>query len=277
MVATYADARRRRRLHYARQPAPKIRKRRALITMVYNEPVFLPLWLGYYSRFFAPQDIYVLDNDTTDGSTDREGFIRVPAPRDRVDATWTRDTIQGVQHELLDRYDIVMVTDVDEFVAPVPHLGPLDRYLDRFDEGWVNCLGYELLHMKDVEEPLDLSRPIMSQRHHWFFNPAYDKATITTAPMHWRVGFHGMEDFSYNLDPDLRLVHLHRMDYELCRQRHRSRENRAWADLDTEERWALHNRITDEAEFHKWFYEDSCFAALDINVERIAPVWHDIF
>jgi hypothetical protein len=277
MAAFYADARRRRRLRYARKPAPKVRKRRAIITMVYNEAVFLPLWLGYYSRFFTPQDIYVLDNDTTDGSTDREGFIRVPAPRDRVDATWTRDTIQGLQHELLDRYDIVMVTDVDEFVAPVPHLGTLDRYLDRFDEGWVNCLGYELLHMKDLEGPLDLGRPIMSQRHHWFFNPAYDKATITTEPMQWRVGFHGLAEFSYNLDPDLRLVHLHRMDYEICLQRHRSRETRAWAEVDTEERWALHNRITDEVEFEKWFYDDSCFAALDINVERIPPAWHDVF
>ncbi len=95
--------------------------------MVYNEPVFLPLWLGYYSRFFAPQDIYVLDNDTTDGSTDREGFIRIPAPRDRVDATWRCDTIKALQHELLDRYDIVMVTDVDEIMAPVPHLGPAGR------------------------------------------------------------------------------------------------------------------------------------------------------
>ncbi len=56
--------------------------------------------------------------------------------------------------------------------------------------------------------------------------PAYDKAAITTAPMHWRAGFHGRADFSYNLDPDLRLVHLHRMDYEICLQRHRSRENR---------------------------------------------------
>ena len=33
---------------------------------------------GYYSRFFAPEDIYVLDNDTSDGSTDRDGFVRIP-------------------------------------------------------------------------------------------------------------------------------------------------------------------------------------------------------
>src|SRR5262245_56174810 len=88
------------------------RKRRALITIVHDEPVFLPIWLDYYSRFFSPEDIYVLDNDTRDGSTDRDGFVRIPVHHDAVDHTWMVDTIQGLQHELLEgEYDIVLVTD----------------------------------------------------------------------------------------------------------------------------------------------------------------------
>ena len=51
-------------------PWRRLRKRRAVVTIVHNEPVFLPIWLGYYSRFFAAEDIYVLDNESTDGSTD---------------------------------------------------------------------------------------------------------------------------------------------------------------------------------------------------------------
>jgi hypothetical protein len=275
----FGQARGERRAHRAARTGPALAtpRRRAIITMVHNEPVFLPLWLSYYSRWFAPGDIYVLDNDTTDGSTSGDGFVRIPAPRASVDALWTLETIQALQHELIERYDIVMVTDVDEFVAPVPQRGDLGTYLDDFDEEWVNCLGYELLHLKDSEPTFDPARPVLSQRRHWFHNDAYDKAALTTAPVTWRAGFHGRADFHFKLDPDLRLVHLHRMDYEICRRRHETRRVRAYARRDRDERWALHNQITEAREFERWFYEDSCFEGLAIELEEIPPAWRVTF
>ncbi len=277
MAPWFAHHRARRREHYAARPRPRRHRRRAIITMVHNEPVFLPIWLGYYSRFFRPQDIYVLDNDSNDGSTSREGFVRIPAQRDRVDMMWMLETIQELQHELVQSYDVVLVTDVDEIVVPVPPVGTLGEYLDRFDEEWVNCLGYELLHQRDREPPLDTSKPVMSQRRYWFANGGYDKPAVASTPVEWRPGFHGRADFHYNLDPDLRLVHLHRMDYGLCLQRHRSRQNRRWGDAEEENRWALHNRVTEEAEFARWFSEDSCFEGLEIKLEEIPPAWHGVF
>ena len=73
---------------------------RAVFTMVYNEPVFLPIWLRYYSRFFAPDDIYVFDHQSTDGSTSGGGFVRIPVTHDTVDHTWMVGTLQAHQHEL---------------------------------------------------------------------------------------------------------------------------------------------------------------------------------
>ena len=63
-------------------------------------------------------------------------------------------TLEAHQHELLERYDMVLTIDVDEIVRPNPEWGTLGQYLDRFDEEWVNCLGYEILHLKDREGPL---------------------------------------------------------------------------------------------------------------------------
>ena len=253
------------------------RRRRALITIVHDEAVFLPLWLRYYGRFFDPGDIYVLDHESTDGSTDRPGFVRIPVAHPTVDHTWMVETITDLQHDLLGRYELTVVTDVDEIVAPAPHLGPLGAYLDRFEEEWVNCLGYELLHMRESEPPLDLARPILDQRHWWFFNDGYDKAAVATVPMRWRAGFHGREDFQFRPDPDLRLIHLHRMDYELCRARHVRRSQLPWAELDAREGWAAHNRISEHEAFERWFYGDSSFAGVTPAPEPIPPQWSGAF
>lgn len=272
LAAYFADARRTRRERYATQPRRRPR-RRALITIVNDEAVFLPIWLGYYSRFFAPEDIYVLDNDSTDGSTQRDGFIRLPVSHDGLDNLWMVGQVQDVQRELLDRYELVVVTDVDEIVAPNPSHGTLGDYLDRFDERWVNCLGYEVVHCQDREQALRLDRPILSQRGYWMFDDVYNKPAISTEPLTWRAGFHGRADFHFNLDPDLRLIHLHRMDYELCRQRHMTRRQRPWAKLDAQKGWGAHNFITDEPEFHDWFYGGQAMPGRQSSLEPIPPVW----
>jgi hypothetical protein len=185
-------------------------------------------------------------------------------------------TIEGLQHELLDRYDAVLVTDVDELVSPVPEWGDLGHYIDLLDEEWVNCLGYEILHQPD-EPALDLARPVTEQRGFWFPNDGYNKACLATEPSVWRPGFHGRDDFGFNIDPDLRMVHLHRMDYGVCRQRHLTRIRRRWADHDDRFGWATHNRITDEKEFERWFYEDSCFEYVQIKLEPIRRTWRGVF
>jgi Glycosyl transferase family 2 len=249
------------------------RRRRALITIVHNEPVFLPLWLGYYGRFFAARDIYVLDHETSDGSTDRDGFVRVPVSHPTVDHSWMVATIAGLQHELLARYDITVVVDVDEFIAPLPSGGSLGDYLDRFGEEWVNCLGYEILHMRDREPALDPRRPVLEQRGYWFWNDGYDKAAIATVPMQWRPGFHGRADFQFAPDPDLRLVHLHRVDYDICRARHQTRSRRPWAPIDAREGWAAHNQISEAEAFDTWFYEDPSFRGMRMTVETVPAPW----
>lgn len=269
-----ADRAHRRRL--ARLGADK---RRAAITIVHNEPVFLPIWLSYYSRFFAPEDIYVLDNDTTDGSTEGDGFVRIPVHHDSVDHTWMVETVRGLQHELLDRYDAVLVADVDEIVIPEPDWGTLGDYIDEFGEWFVNCIGYEILHMVDREPPYDPSRPILDQRGFWFANGAYNKPALATGPMDWLPGFHHRADRQVNPDPNLHLIHLHRMDFEICRERHRGRRDRAWNEADVGEGWASYNRTVEEGEFDRWFYEDSGFEedGVHIVVERIPEPWRGLF
>ena len=266
----------RRERDAARSRAGAARKSRAAITIVHNEAVFLPIWLRYYSRFFGPEDLYVLDNETTDGSVERDGFVRIPVANDEVDHIWMRETVEGLQHELLDRYDAVLVTDVDEIVSPVPEWGDLGQYIDRLDEEWVNCMGYEVLHMRDREPAFDTRKPVFHQRGWWYPNDAYDKPALAIEPMTWKPGFHARADSHARFDPDLRLIHLHRMDYDICLQRHRTRDRRRWAERDQREAWAVHNQITEEREFARWFSEDSSCEGVEIKPEKVRASWRGL-
>jgi hypothetical protein len=268
---------RRKRLSSKGRVRPVGRKRRAVLTIVQNESVFLPIWLSYYSRFFDPDDIYVLDHDTTDGSTDRDDFNRIPVSHNSVDHTWMVRTIEQHQRALLERYEVVLVTDVDEIIAPRPELGTLAEYIDALDEDFVNCFGYELIHLIDREGPFDPSLKVLDQRRYWFHNGAYSKPAVTMEPVRWQPGFHAREDGRTQLDPDLYLIHLHRMDYGICLARHRYRHGRTWNDRDLSEEWARHNLIIDEVEFGRWFYGDNSMDDLELEVQRMPPSWRGLF
>lgn len=272
----FAQMRRRRRRRRAAVPAGRPPRRRAIITIVHNEPLFLPIWLAYYGRFFGPEDIYVLDNDTDDGSTMRGGFVRIPVSCDAVDHVWMLGQVQDLQHRLLERYDVVVVCDVDEIIAPRPACGTLGDYLEQFDEEWVNCLGYEVIHQPETEPPLDLTQPILAQRGHWFMTAYYDKPAIATTPTSWQPGFHVRTDHALSPDPDLRLIHLHRMDYELCRERHRERARRAWAERDAREGWAEHNLLVAEPAFGRWFRLEGEHADPLLKLEPIPDTWRGV-
>ncbi|KOX23949.1 hypothetical protein ADK67_19415 [Saccharothrix sp. NRRL B-16348] len=248
---------------------------RAVMTMVYNENVLLPIWLRYYSRFFAPEDIYVLDHGSTDGSTDGPGFTRVPVHNEEFGVGWQRDVCQRHQHELLRRYDVVLHTDVDEIVAPDPRSGDLGDYIDRFDDDFVTCDGYEILHMKDTEPPYDPTRPVLDQRGTWFPNSSYSKPLLARVPMEWHGGFHERKDRATRRDPALRLIHLHRLDYDYGLIRNQVRTRRPRARMDLDRGWGRQNRLLDAEKFHRWFYHPGS-AAKPVRTEPVPDHWRHV-
>lgn len=259
-------------------PAAGRERSRAIVTMVHNEAVFLPIWLRYYSRFFRPEDIYVLDHESTDGSTEVGGFRRQPVSRERVDHVWMLRMIEAKQHELFEQgYDMVLVTDVDEIVIPDPELGDLGSYMDTMVEDFVSCMGYEIVHLPDRESELDPDQPIMEQRRYWAENATYNKSALATEPSRWVPGFHRREDHHFHPDPDLFMVHLHRVDYESCRVRHRQRSFQQWGSEDLDSGWAAHNRLVEGEKFDRWFFHDSGFEGFPLRIERIPERWRGTF
>ena len=254
------------------------RQRAAMLTIVRDESLFFPIWLGYYSRFFEPEDIHFLYQGSTDGSTDVGCFVRIPFEHETIYNTCMLETLDTHQRRLLESYDVVVMADVDEIIAPDPDWGTLGDYVAGFREEFVNCLGYEVLHLPDREPALDPARPVLEQRGFWFAAEGYDKPLVTTAPLSWEVGRHSRVDGKLNVDPDLRLIHLHRIDHDRCFERHRvAALERAWAETDLESGFGSHNRIAGAEEFERWYYTAGCFGGPgELLIERIPERWRGL-
>lgn len=257
------------------RPAETRKNTRAVLTAARNEPLFLPIWLRYYSQFFAPEDIYVLDHQSSAEHLDDGSFVRIPVFHGEFGTGWHRDLVQRHQHELIDRYDVVLCADVDEIVAPDPRLHDLGTYIDRFDQDYVTCEGYELLHQRDREPAFDGSEPVLSQRSTWYPNYIYSKSLLARVPMLWHGGFHDRCDHAENKDPDLHLIHLHRMDYDLCWQRHRERDRYPRNQGDLDRGWVYQNQVTETDAFSRWFHHDAGSGAA-VEPQAIPAHWRGV-
>ena len=239
------------------EPERRIGRPRAAFTIAQNEPLMLPVWLDYYSRYFDPQDLYVIDHDSSDGSTSElSGRCRVvPVHRTAsFDHRWLRSTVESFQRFLLQSYETVLFAEVDELVVADPsRYTGLDAYIDALERPAARCSGFNVVHQPD-EPPLRFGQPLLAQRRYWHASLQYSKRLLSRVPLSWSEGFH----VEYNApddppDPALMLVHLHRIDYDSCLAHHRSTASRNWSEDDIARGDGAQNRIAASEEFERWF------------------------
>lgn len=240
------------------QPGALASRRKAVFTIVQNERRFLPLWLRYYGRDFDPEDIYVLDHDSTDGATEGlQGRCNVVAVhRDHsFDHMWLVGVVEDFQAFLLRSYEAVLFAEADEFVVADPaRYDGLGEYIEAMPGAVACCTGYNVVHYPD-EPPLRFDEPVLPQRAYWHPSPQYSKRLLAKVPLRWSVGFHReLTAPGVQPDPELLLVHLHRADFDSCLERHRAAADRPWPEGDL--RWNLgwHQRVVEADEFRDWFF-----------------------
>jgi hypothetical protein len=230
------------------------RQRRAIFTVVRDEAVFLPIWLRYYSRHFLPEQIFVFDHGTSDGSVDaararfRFRHTRVDHPAYN-DFPWYTDFVQQRQRDLLTTHDVVVFAEADEILW---HPSGLHRYLDAFTRDAIRTTGWNLWHDRREEPDLDLRRGILRQRRYWVRNTEYDKALVTRVGLSYGYGFHVCHECDV-VDGDLLLLHLHTMDFRVALQKHE--RTRAYRDYSTDSLahgFGFQGRFVGD-EFAAWF------------------------
>jgi hypothetical protein len=229
-----------------------MKREKCVFTIVKNESFFLPIWLGYYKRFFNVEDIYILDHSSTDGSTTNlDCNVEVLNHELVFDHEWLKVTVQDKQRALLEQYQCVVFAEVDEILYSLKSLDVAIGELLPSRESFITAIGYEIMQKVDTEKPHKVGGSVMEDRAYWFRYGRYDKTLITKVPQNYSVGFHDI-GHPKRYDGGVHLLHLHRLDYNLMRARH---EERIKNQKISDDKGGDHNKTANEMRLLKFFNE----------------------
>ncbi|AQU87656.1 hypothetical protein B0W47_09425 [Komagataeibacter nataicola] len=227
--------------------------RAAIITMVYNENYFLPLWCAYYGRQVGMDNLYVIDHGSTDGSTDALPCNRLRIPRDCFDDGQRAAMISRLHASLLSFFDVVIYVDCDEFLVPRTDLfASLPDYLEKHrNHSVIRAVGVDVFPERPNMPAVNTSRPLLEQRSFGFINPWESKPVISYVPISWAPGFHECDQPSY-LDLDLWLFHMKNMDLDISLKRLALTRALNWSKASVQNGQGAHQRCSDEELINKF-------------------------
>ncbi len=201
----------------------------ALVTMVYDDDVFLDIYLRHWDRFVPREHIFVLMH----GNYERyeamaRGCNTLRIHRGAMHPDSERDRWRMLGHfasGLATQFGKVMYTDVDEIVVLDPAVGPDPAdYILNHSAPVVAPHGVDLVHLPDAEPgDYDPARAVLDQRRHVSANGYYSKPAITSVPIRWSSGGHFCDREDYALDRNLTLFHLRLFDRAIFEARSRQR------------------------------------------------------
>ena len=191
----------------------------AVVTMVRDEATWLPTWIRHYGSHVGLENLLVLDDQTSDGSTsDLHCEVRRidPLPGGRRFEPARMDVLTQAARDLLLTHDWVILADADEFVVPHPgRRRSLAQHLaDRADDPILGLLALNVLHDARTEGALDFTRPLLEQRSFAQFAPLMCKPVVKQVDTAWGHSSHGIRG-PFRIDPELYMLHLKFADRDL--------------------------------------------------------------
>ena len=247
------------------------KKPHCIFTYVHDEPLWWPVWCGYYSRFFKTEDIFVI-HFVKPRRTEFDGWfpgwaaargITVFQRDDPVhcDDQYVVDKVMQVQRDLLDEYEMVWFCELDEILcSPAGFQSWIDHPTGK---PTLRATGYEVVHMHKeypdfgvanaIEEPIDWTQPLLAQREWWYPTLFYSKPVASRVPLIYAWGFHTSRDTEkLACQPGLILLHLHRLDYQTAVDRRKKRirnESKPFKKGDP----GMHHRLLGKDLDNWWF------------------------
>jgi hypothetical protein len=222
---------------------PKI----AAVTMTYNEPAYLPIWARHYARQVGADHCYVVDHGSTEALVLPPGVNVLRIPRSPHDDLKRSLFISSIVEGLLEYYDWVIHTDVDEIVLADPELyNDLPTYCSHIGADTVTAIGFDVQQIPGQEAPLVPQHSLGTQRGWVRFTSAMCKPVLTRKPLLWSPGFH-CADAPLTFDA-LYLFHLHWADQTIGIQRLEKTRTMPWGSPVS----GAHQRVTN-AQWNRTF------------------------
>lgn len=205
-----------------------------VVTNVRTDSFFLSLWVHYYGALFGRENLHImLDGDDWAPDCDLTGVqlhTVTDVPRERhLRLGFTSRWQSRHAASLLRRgADVVLRTDIDEFVAVDPRAGtdlPSLLAAQPAASAWA-ALGLDVIQAP-TEPILQPDAPILGQRRHAILTREYSKLVAIRKPVPWTGGFHRARHTAIDIPPDLLLFHLALFDRDVAAKRIRDRKTTA--------------------------------------------------
>ncbi len=216
-------------------------KKIAVITTVRNDRIFAKKWVEYYAHQIGASNLYmIIDGEDQEIPTDNQDINIIIVPHisqgviagDKSRAARASKLARKLFEE--DGYEIVIATDIDEFLVLDPDCNQsLGEYLSELDfRGALSALGLDVVQKTDVESQVDLKKNFLEQRRFAVISDRYTKASIVNQPLEWGSGQHRVRGRNFRIDPNLYLFHFGNLDREFSLERSQddARKSAGWQD-----------------------------------------------
>ena len=204
-------------------------KRIAALTMVRNDERFLRKWVEYYSACLGAENLYVFLDGLDQPVPGFCSGVNCRAVDHNSCSVHEGDRLRAAflsarAAELFaSGYDMVLGTDVDEFLVVDPSLGvPLAEFLSSiYEKGCrrpsISGLGVDVGQNLSLEVSVNWDRPLLCQRSFAKLSTRYSKATVLTRPGEWGSGFHRVRKGNFHIVKNLYLFHFGCVDLDMLK------------------------------------------------------------
>lgn len=197
-------------------------KKIAAITMARNDMFFLSRWIAYYGEQLGNENLYVLLDGTDQEVPENAENVNV-TKLEHVDMSraagdkYRIGKLSDLAGQLLEKYDIVIGCDADEFLVVDPNLNVgLVQYLSgKKINTTLSGLGMDVGQNMKLEKTLDTSKSFLEQRGFALLSTRYTKPVVINKPVRWGSGFHSVKGHNFHIDKNLFLFHFGAVDMDM--------------------------------------------------------------